>query len=257
MTAGSATLPSMSVEIRYENVTLRINEQSILDSVDLVVSAGESVALIGRSGAGKTTALRMANALLLPTSGAVVVDGIATTGHDLVGLRRRTGYIIQGVGLFPHRNVYDNVATVPRLKGWSEERIREEAAEMLEAVALPFDLYRERFPHSLSGGERQRVGIVRALIARPDILLCDEPFGALDPIVRRELQQIVTSLRSKLGTTVMFVSHDLQEALTMGDRVVLFDRGTIVAVSPAADFYTQKHPLVVQFAEAALAGEGP
>jgi osmoprotectant transport system ATP-binding protein len=246
----------MSVEIRYENVTLRMNGHQILDSVDLVVPAGESVALIGRSGAGKTTALRMINALLFPTRGAVVVDGIATTAHDLVELRRRTGYIIQGVGLFPHRNVYDNVATVPRLKGWSEERIDLEAREMLEAVALPFDVYRHRFPHSLSGGERQRVGIVRALIARPDILLCDEPFGALDPIVRRELQQIIISLRSKLGTTVVFVSHDLQEALTIGDRVVLFDRGEIVAVSAAADFYTQKHPLVVQFTEAALPGDG-
>jgi osmoprotectant transport system ATP-binding protein len=246
----------MSVEIRYENVTFRLQGRPILDSVDLVIPPGESVALIGRSGAGKTTALRMVNALLLPSSGAVVVDGVATTEHDLVELRRRTGYIIQGVGLFPHRNVYDNVATVPRLKGWGEERIEQEAAEMLESVALPFDVYRERFPHSLSGGERQRVGIVRALIARPDILLCDEPFGALDPIVRRELQQIIISLRSKLGTTVVFVSHDLQEALTIGDRVVLFDRGEVVAVSAAADFYTQKHPLVVQFAEAALAGEG-
>jgi osmoprotectant transport system ATP-binding protein len=246
----------MSVEIRYENVTLRMKGHQILDSIDLVIPAGESVALIGRSGAGKTTALRMINALLFPTTGSVVVDGIETTAHDLVGLRRRTGYIIQGVGLFPHRNVFDNIATVPRLKGWSEERIEVEARAMLEAVALPFGVYRQRFPHSLSGGERQRVGIVRALIARPDILLCDEPFGALDPIVRRELQQIIISLRSKLGTTVVFVSHDLQEALTIGDRVVLFDRGEIVAVSAAADFYTQKHPLVVQFTEAALPGDG-
>ena len=246
----------MSSEIRYENVSMEIGGRFLLDRVDLTIPAGESVALIGRSGAGKTTALRMINGLAFPTSGRVTIDGRETTSTDLVELRRRTGYVLQSVGLFPHRSVFDNIATVPRLQGWSEDAIDARARELLEAVALPWSRYRDRFPHTLSGGEKQRVGIVRALIAGPDILLCDEPFGALDPIVRRELQQIVVSLRRRFNTTVVFVSHDLQEAMTIGDRIVLFDEGSIVAIAPPAEFFSQRHPLVVQFAEAGLPGEG-
>lgn len=246
----------MSSEIRYHDVSLRIDGRPLLENVDLTIEPGESIALIGRSGAGKTTALRMINGLTFPSSGEVRIDGVATTSTNLVELRRRTGYILQSVGLFPHRSVIDNIATVPRLKKWNEEVIEERAAELLEAVALPHDKYRDRFPHTLSGGEKQRVGIVRALIAEPDILLCDEPFGALDPIVRRELQQIVVSLRRRYKTTVVFVSHDLQEAMTIGDRIALFHEGRIEALAPPADFFSQRHPLVVQFAEAGLPGEG-
>ncbi|MDX1583006.1 MAG: ABC transporter ATP-binding protein [Thermoanaerobaculia bacterium] len=246
----------MSSEIRYEDVSLEIGDRPILRDLNLTIRPGESVALIGRSGAGKTTALRMINGLVYPSSGKVFVDGTATTRTDLVELRRRTGYIIQSVGLFPHRSVFENIATVPRLKKWDDDVIEERAAELLESVALPFDRYRNRFPHTLSGGEKQRVGIVRALIAEPDILLCDEPFGALDPIVRRELQQIVGSLRKRYNTTVVFVSHDLQEAMTIGDRIALFEEGAIVAVAAPAEFFSQRHPLVVQFAEAGLPGEG-
>ncbi|MBW3671848.1 MAG: ABC transporter ATP-binding protein [Acidobacteria bacterium] len=246
----------MSSEIRYEDVSLEIGGRTVLAHVQLTIAAGESVALIGRSGAGKTTALRMINGLALPSSGRVTVDGVDTTSTDLVVLRRRTGYVLQSVGLFPHRSVFDNIATVPRLQGWEPDEIEENARELLEAVALPWARYRDRFPHTLSGGEKQRVGIVRALIAGPDILLCDEPFGALDPIVRRELQQIVVSLRRRFNTTVVFVSHDLQEAMTIGDRIALFDEGSIVAIAPPTEFFSQRHPLVVQFAEAGLAGEG-
>lgn len=245
----------MSSEIRYEAAALELEGRTILAGIDLRVAPGEAVALIGRSGAGKTTALRMINGLELPSSGRVTVDGTPTTRADLVELRRRTGYILQSVGLFPHRSVFDNVATVPRLKGWSRARIESLAAELLDAVALPIERYRDRFPHTLSGGEKQRVAIVRALIGEPDILLCDEPFGALDPIVRRELQQIVVSLRRRFRTTVVFVSHDLQEAMTIGDRIVLFDQGSIVAIAPPAEFFAQRHPLVVQFAEAGLPGD--
>lgn len=246
----------MSSEIRYESVSLEIGGRSLLANVDLTIAAGESVALIGRSGAGKTTALRMINGLAIPSSGRVTIDGKDTTATNLVELRRRTGYVLQSVGLFPHRSVFDNIATVPRLRGWSEGEIESRGEELLEAVALPWRRYRDRFPHTLSGGEKQRVGIVRALIAGPDILLCDEPFGALDPIVRRELQQIVVSLRRRFNTTVVFVSHDLQEAMTIGDRIVLFDDGAIVAAAPPQEFFSQRHPLVVQFAEAGLSGEG-
>ncbi len=246
----------MSSEIRYENVSLEINGRALLSNVNMTIAAGESVALIGRSGAGKTTALRMINGLAIPTRGRVTVDGVATTEANLVELRRRTGYIIQSVGLFPHRSVYDNIATVPRLRGWRESEIAERGRELLDAVALPWEVYRDRFPHTLSGGEKQRVGIVRALIAGPDILLCDEPFGALDPIVRRELQQIMISLRRRFNTTVAFVSHDMQEAMTIGDRIVLFDGGEVAVDAPPAEFFSRRHPLVVQFAEAGLPGEG-
>lgn len=246
----------MSSEISYEDVSLEIGGRALLANVQMTIAAGESVALIGRSGAGKTTALRMINGLAVPSSGRVTIDGVDMTSTDLVALRRRTGYVLQSVGLFPHRSVFDNIATVPRLQGWEPDEIEERARELLEAVALPWSRYHDRFPHTLSGGEKQRVGIVRALIAGPDILLCDEPFGALDPIVRRELQQIVISLRRRFNTTVVFVSHDLQEAMTIGDRIALFDEGSIVAIAPPSEFFSQRHPLVVQFAEAGLAGEG-
>lgn len=232
-----------SVELR------RVNVAGILHDVTLTVAGGEAVALIGRSGAGKTTALRTINGLVRPTSGEVVIDHVALTDRDLIPLRRRTGYIIQGAGLFPHRTVYDNIATVPRLLGWPEERTRAEAGEMLRRVAMAPERFAARYPSSLSGGEQQRVGIARALIAHPALLLCDEPFGALDPIVRRELQELFVSMRS--GVTIVFVTHDLTEALRVGERVVLLDEGRVICDTRAADFAAQPMPIARQFVAAA------
>lgn len=226
----------------------------ILRDVDLTIAAGEAVALIGRSGAGKTTLLRLLNGLTRASRGEVRIDGVALGRTDLIALRRRTGYVIQGTGLFPHRTVYQNIATVPRLLGWPEERIRAATEETMARVGLPFERFASRYPRSLSGGEQQRVGIVRAIVAGPSILLCDEPFGALDPIVRRDLQDIVMELRRNV--TVVFVTHDLAEALRVAERVVLVDGGRIVADAPAARFVREPLPLVQQFVASATLPAG-
>jgi osmoprotectant transport system ATP-binding protein len=235
-----------SIELRRVSV-VAAGGDPILHDVDLRVGAGESVALIGRSGAGKTTTLRLINGLTRASRGEVRIDDQPLAALDLVTLRRRTGYIIQGSGLFPHRSVFDNVATVPRLLGWDEARIATAVAEVLERVGL--GRLSARSPRSLSGGEQQRVGIARAIVAAPSLLLCDEPFGALDPIVRRELQETFVALRGDV--TVVFVTHDLGEALRVAQRIVLFDGGRIVVDSPAQDFVAQPAPLVQQFVAAA------
>ena len=221
----------------------------ILHDVNFSIAAGQSVALIGRSGAGKTTALRTINGLITPGRGEVRVDGVPLGDTDLIALRRRTGYIIQGAALFPHRNVYDNIATLPRLHGWPEERIRTAANEMMRDLSMPPERFAARYPSSLSGGEQQRVGIARALIAGPALLLCDEPFGALDPIVRRELQDTFMAMRS--GVTIVFVTHDLAEALRICERIVLLDAGRVISDTPSVDFTVQPSPLARQFVAAA------
>lgn len=226
-----------------------ISVDPILHNITLRIDAGEAVAFIGRSGAGKTTTLRLVNGLARPTAGQVFVDDRPLAEIDLIALRRRTGYVIQGSGLFPHRTVYENVATVPRLLGWPEPQTRAAAEDIMARLDLPLARFGDRYPRSLSGGEQQRVGIARAMIARPTILLCDEPFGALDPIVRRDLQDAFRALRS--GVTIIFVTHDLPEALRVAERIVLFDGGRIVADSSAADFPKQPLPLVQRFVAAA------
>jgi osmoprotectant transport system ATP-binding protein len=226
-----------------------VSVDPILHDINLQIAAGEAVAFVGRSGAGKTTTLRLVNGLARPTAGDVIVDDVPLATVDLIQLRRRTGYIIQGSGLFPHRTVYENIATVPRLLAWSDTQIRAAAEDILGKLDLPLGRFGDRYPRSLSGGEQQRVGIARAMIARPSILLCDEPFGALDPIVRRDLQDAFRALRS--GVTILFVTHDLAEALRVTERIVLFDGGRVVADSPAAEFTAQPLPLVRQFVAAA------
>src|SRR5260221_1372928 len=220
----------------------------ILENVTLSVAAGESVAFIGRSGAGKTTALRLINGLVRPSGGEVLIDGVPLGRTDLIALRRRTGYIIQGSGLFPHRSVYDNVATVPRLLGWAEGDTRAAAGEVLRMLGLAG--FGDRMPRSLSGGEQQRVGIARAIIARPSILLCDEPFGALDPIVRRELQDAFRGTRTLGDATIVFVTHDLAEALHVAERVIVFDGGRVVEDVPAASFTSSAEPVAKALMEA-------
>lgn len=235
-----------SIELRGVSVHAPGGEP-ILRDVDLRIAAGDSVALIGRSGAGKTTTLRLMNGLARPSAGTVSVDGVPLGSTDLVALRRRSGYIIQGSGLFPHRSVFENVATVPRLLRWDDARIRAGVEDVLARVGLAG--FGGRRPRSLSGGEQQRVGIARAIVAEPGILLCDEPFGALDPIVRRELQDTFVALRG--GVTVVFVTHDLAEAMRVAERIVLFDGGRIVADAPSHAFVEHPLPLVRQFVAAA------
>jgi len=202
---------------------------TILDRLSLAVEEGKTLALIGRSGSGKTTALRLVNALILPTAGAVRVAGRETTAWNPIELRRRTGYVIQEVGLFPHLTVEQNVGVVPELEGWPPARIAARTRELLELVGLAPGEYASRRPHQLSGGQRQRVGVARALAADPPLILLDEPFGALDPITRRELQREFRALTARLGKTAIFVTHDLAEAALVADRIALLSSGRLIA----------------------------
>jgi osmoprotectant transport system ATP-binding protein len=242
----------MSSSIEFRNVTvLAASGQFMVRDLNLKIADGEAVAFVGRSGAGKTTSLRLINGLAKASSGSVRVADLALEEHDLIALRRRIGYVIQGSGLLPHRTVYDNIATVPRLLRWDEERIRQRARELMELLRLDWSGYAFRFPRTLSGGEQQRVGIARAMAANPEVLLCDEPFGALDPIVRRELQETFCRLRDEAATTIVFVTHDLSEAMRIGRRIVLFDGGSIVADVPTDEFGALQQPAVRQFVDAA------
>jgi len=208
----------------------------LLSDINLSVGRGETLVLLGRSGSGKTTFLKLINRLLDPTDGEVLVEGRATAQWDPIQLRRRIGYVIQETGLFPHFTIERNVGVVPRLEGWPDERIRSRAIEMMRLVGLPPEEFAQRRPHELSGGQRQRAGVARALAADPPVLLMDEPFGALDPVTRSELQREFRSLARSLGKTIVFVTHDVREALRIGSRVALLEEGRLVAVHAATEF---------------------
>lgn len=241
----------MTPFVDFEHVSYRAPDgRPILSDVSLSVACGETLALIGRSGSGKTTALTLANALALPTGGRVVVDGRDTRDWDAIRLRRRTGWVIQEIGLFPHLSVGDNVGIVPALEGWDVERRRARVDELLALVGLAPDAYRARRPGALSGGERQRVGVARALAAGPPLVLLDEPFGALDPITRCELQAEFRRLQRLLGTTAIFVTHDLVEATRVGDRLALLAEGAVVASGTLDDLRAAAHPEARRFLEA-------
>ncbi|MGY2700663.1 MULTISPECIES: ABC transporter ATP-binding protein [unclassified Nocardioides] len=203
----------------YDDGTVAVRE------LDLDVRRGELVCLVGPSGCGKSTTLKMINRLIEPTSGRIEIDGQDITGEDPVRLRRNIGYVIQEVGLFPHQKILANVMTVPLLHGESKATARERALELLELVGLDPARYADRYPHQLSGGQQQRVGVARALAARPPVLLMDEPFGAVDPLVRLRLQDEFLRLQAELGVTVVFVTHDIDEAVRLGDRVAVFAAG--------------------------------
>ncbi len=206
-----------------------------VDSLDLSVTKGEVLCLVGPSGCGKSTTLRMVNRLVEPSAGSITVNGEDVMAQDAVQLRRHIGYVIQHVGLFPHRTVSQNVATVPGLVGWDKARTAARVAELLELVGLPEDTYGARYPHELSGGERQRVGVARALATEPPVLLMDEPFGAVDPQGRSRLQQEFSMIQRKLGLTVMMVTHDIREAAVLADRIVVFSDGATVEQIGAPD----------------------
>jgi len=225
------------------------NGQMAVDSLDLEVDDGEVCVLVGPSGCGKTTTLKMINRLVEPTSGQILIGGEDVTGIDPVVLRRRIGYVIQQVGLFPHLSVADNVATVPRLAGWDRRRTRRRVDELLDLVGLDPGVYRNRYPHQLSGGQRQRVGVARALGVDPPVLLMDEPFGAIDPVNRDRLQQEFLRLQSEVKKTVVFVTHDIDEAVRLGDRIAILREGGVLEqyASPADVLGRPASPFVADF----------
>ena len=200
-----------------------------VNDLSLVVPAGKICVFVGPSGCGKTTSLKMVNRIIEPTSGRILIDGVDAATRDVTDLRRSIGYVIQQVGLFPHQTIGENVATVPRLLGWTKDRQTARSDELLALVGLAPDKYRDRFPSQLSGGERQRVGVARALAVDPPIMLMDEPFGAVDPIVRERLQNEFLRLQEELAKTILFVTHDIDEAIKMGDLVAVFQDGGVLA----------------------------
>lgn len=216
-------------------------------NVDLQIAAGEFMVLLGVSGSGKTTTLKMINRLTEITSGCVLVDNRDVATVDTVELRRSIGYVFQGVGLFPHYQVSDNVAAVPTLLGWDANKTKDRVDELLELVGLPPDEFRNRYPHQLSGGQQQRVGVARALAAGPKVMLMDEPFGSLDPINRDRLQKEFSKLHGQLGLTVLMVTHDMTEALLMADRIAVLERGSVVQIgTPHQLMNNPAHPRVAE-----------
>jgi osmoprotectant transport system ATP-binding protein len=226
----------MEPVIAFRDVSYGIRGKEVLRHFDLEVAAGETLVLLGRSGSGKTTALKMVNALLTPVSGDVFVEGKPTREWDPILLRRRIGYVIQEAGLFPHYTVERNVAVVPRLVGWERGRIEARVDELLSRVGLPPEEFRSRYPRELSGGQRQRVGVARALAAEPSLLLMDEPFGALDPVTRRDLQREFLALRRAWTKTSLFVTHDVREALALATRIALLHEGRLEIVATPREF---------------------
>lgn len=222
--------------VSFRQVSARIGQKDILSDLSFDVEAGETLVLLGRSGSGKTTALKMVNGLLLPSAGEVSIEGVPTTAWDLIRLRRRIGYVIQDAGLFPHFTVAANVGLVPRLEGWQLRDIDTRIEDLLTQIGLPPAQFSTRYPRELSGGQRQRVGVARALAADPPLLLLDEPFGALDPITRVELQQQFLNLRDKLGKTALLVTHDVREALLLGTRIGVLHHGRLVFLGGRSDF---------------------
>jgi len=250
MTPASQASRAATVEFRhvskhYDAAALKKRAPGAVSDLSLTVPAGKICVLVGPSGCGKTTSLKMVNRLIEPTSGQILIDGVAIATRDATELRREIGYVIQQVGLFPHQTIGDNVAVVPRLLGWPAARQRERVEELLTLVGLDPARYARRYPSQLSGGERQRVGVARALAADPPVMLMDEPFGAVDPIVRERLQNEFLRLQEILAKTILFVTHDIDEAIKMGDLVAVMEQGGKLAqfgppagilAAPASDF---------------------
>lgn len=247
--------PPNDLVIEFRDVSFRLDSRHrLLHALSLQVRRGETLVLLGRSGSGKTTTLKLVNRLLVPTEGEVRVEGRPTTAWDPIRLRRRIGYVIQEVGLFPHFTVERNVGLVPNSEGWPPDRVRERVRELLLLVGLDPE-WGARYPRELSGGQRQRVGVARALAADPPILLMDEPFGALDPITRAEIQREFQALQQRLGKTIVFVTHDLREALLLATRIGLFEAGRLVGVYSPAEFLGATDPVAAGYVAAFRAGD--
>jgi len=241
--------------IEFSNVSYRTQEtRELIHKLNLTVHRGETLVLLGRSGSGKTTTLKLINNLLIPTDGELKVDNKATRDWDVICLRRMIGYVIQETGLFPHFTVAKNIGLVPSIEDWPKEKIQKRVTEMLQLVGLDAQMA-TRYPRELSGGQRQRVGVARALAADPPILLMDEPFGALDPVTRAELQQEFIALQQSLQKTVVFVTHDLREALSLGTRIALMEEGKLITLVTPKEFLQSTEPLVKQYVAAFGSGD--
>src|SRR5262245_17888352 len=235
--------------VEFRDVSYNVGSNSIISNLNLTVNQGEILVLLGESGCGKTTTLKLVNRLLEPSSGQVLVEGKATIDWDPIVLRRRTGYVIQEGGLFPHFTIARNVGLVPSLSGSDESRTNERARELLQLVGLNPEQFAPRYPSELSGGQRQRVGVARALAADPPLLLLDEPFGALDPLTRASLQREFATLARSLGKTAILVTHDVREALLLGSRVALMHAGKLEVVAPPEEFVRSDSPRVRAYME--------
>ena len=235
--------------VEFIDVNYKIGGAIILENLNLRIFKGETLVLLGESGCGKTTTLKLINRLIEPTSGAVAVQGKSTLDWNPINLRRQIGYVLQEAGLFPHFTVAENVALVPTLENWDASKISDRTAEMLQLVGLNSDKFADRFPHELSGGQRQRVGVARALAANPDLLLLDEPFGALDALTRTNLQKEFKNLVRELNKTAVFVTHDLHEAFVLGTRICLMDKGKILLNETPENFRKSDLPLVREYLE--------
>ncbi len=228
--------------VQFQQVEVVANGRTLLSDLSFTIQTGEFLVLLGRSGSGKTTTMKLINRLLTPTSGQVLVNGKATTDWDEIQLRRQIGYVIQETGLFPHFTIEQNVGVVPTLQGEKPQRVKARAHELLHKVGLDPAEFASRYPHQLSGGQRQRVGVARSLAADPPILLMDEPFGALDPITRMELQQEFRRLQQDLNKTVVFVTHDIQEAFILASRIGLLENGRLVELATPEAFARSPQP---------------
>src|SRR5215470_5375571 len=243
ITGGSGDLDRSAIV--FQDVSLIVpGGRAIVDGLNFDVKSGETLVLLGRSGSGKTTTLKLINRLIEQTRGSVLVDGKSTIDWDPIRLRRHIGYVIQETGLFPHFTIERNVGLVPALEGWSRERIADRVGELLAMVGLDPDDFRERYPAQLSGGQRQRVGVARALAADPPIVLMDEPFGALDPVTRVELHREFRRIQERVRKTVVIVTHDMREAFAMADRIGVLSDGALVACDRPAELQTSTHPAV-------------
>ncbi|MBA1155039.1 ABC transporter ATP-binding protein [Microvirga mediterraneensis] len=225
--------------IEIEHLTKRYGDTIVVDDVSLRVDEGTITVVVGTSGAGKSTLLRMINRLVEPSEGRVLIDGQDTMAIPEDQLRHRIGYVIQGYGLFPHRTVAENIATVPRLLGWDKRKSAARVEELLDLFQLDPVEFAKKFPHELSGGQQQRVGVARALAAKPAVLLMDEPFGALDPVIRSKAQDDLVAIQRRLGTTVVLVTHDMNEAFQLGDRIAVMDQARLLQYATPAELLTR------------------
>ena len=259
MNTQESTSPDHSIEFRDVSFSIhgRVTRE-IISGVSLIVPHGETLVLLGRSGSGKTTLLKLINGMLVPMRGEVMVQRRRTVDWDLIRLRRSIGYVIQDAGLFPHFTVAENVGLIPTLEKWENSRIAARVKEMLQLVGLEPQEFASRRPRELSGGQRQRVGVARALAADPPILLMDEPFGSLDPVTRAELQSEFSALARRLHKTIVFVTHDLREALLLASRIILLEAGRVIANESPKRFLHIDHPEVRAFAAslAVIPGDG-
>ena len=235
----------MTEIIKFDHVTKRYGDKIVIDNLNFSIKTGEFITILGTSGSGKTTTLKMINRLIEPSSGAVIFDGSQIDQLDEITLRRRIGYVVQQIGLFPHQTVEENIATVPKLLNWDKKTIKARVSELLSLIKLPYDQYAKRYPNELSGGQQQRVGVARALAADPIVTLFDEPFGAIDAITRSELQEeLLTIHKTYPNKTFVFITHDIYEAFKLGTRVMIMDEGKIaqfdtpeaILKKPANDF---------------------